>query len=74
MSEDLTPKKLKALIKFQRKFSLLKKNTDVINRKIYFYKEILMSMINNLSLCNNLKLFQETESMYMSILNEITAN
>jgi len=71
MSEDLTPKKLKALIKFQRKFSLLKKNTDVINQKVYFYKEILMSMINNLSLCNNLKLFQETESMYMSILNEI---
>ena len=71
MSDDLTQQKLKALIKFQKKFIMLKKNNELINQQIYFYKEILMSMINNLSFCNNLKLFQESDSTYMSILNEI---
>ena len=72
MSDDLLqPKKLKALIKFQKKFILYKNQTDIINQQLYFYKEILMSMINNLSYCNNLKLFLETESNYLSILNEI---
>ena len=71
MSEDLTPENLKALIKFQKRFLFYKKETELINQNIYFFKEILMSMINNLSYCNNLRLFQETESNYMSILNEI---
>jgi len=71
MSEDLTPENLKALIKFQKNFLFYKKKTELINQEIYFFKEILMSMINNLSYCNNLRLFQETESNYISILNEI---
>jgi len=71
MSEDLTPENLKALIKFQKNFLFYKKETEMINQQVYFFKEVLMSMINNLSFCNNLRLFQETESNYMSILNEI---
>jgi ATP-dependent Lon protease len=67
MSEDFP----KGMIKFQRKFLYFKKETEIINQQVYFYKEILMSMINNLSFCNNLKIFQETESTYISILSEI---
>ena len=68
MSEDFP---LKSIIKFQRNFLYYKKETESINHQIYFYKEVLMSMINNLSFCNNLKIFQETESTYISILSEI---
>ena len=68
MSEDFP---LKGIIKFQRNFLFYKKETESINHQIYFYKEVLMSMINNLSFCNNLKIFQETESTYISILSEI---
>jgi len=68
MSEDFP---LKGIIKFQRNFLFYKKETELINHQIYFFKEVLMSMINNLSFCNNLKIFQETESTYISILGEI---
>jgi hypothetical protein len=47
------------LIKFKKKVVKFKRKMDEINQKIYFYKDILMSMINNLSHCNSLKIFQE---------------
>ena len=44
---------------------------DTLNIKLLFLREILMSMINNLSVCNNLKIYQDTDSNYMGILNEL---
>ena len=44
---------------------------DEINQKIYFYKDVLMSMINNLSYCNSLKIFQESEANNLAVLNEL---
>ena len=68
MSEDFP---LKGIIKFQRNFLFYKKETELINHQIYFFKEVLMSMINNLSFCNNLKIFQDTDSNYIGILSEL---
>ena len=59
------------LIKFKKKVVKFKRKMDEINQKIYFYKDILMSMINNLSHCNSLKIFQDSESTNLSILTEL---
>lgn len=71
MSEKTNIETLNSIITFQRKYRFLKKELDLINQKITFFKDILMSMINNLSFCNNLRIFQDTDSNYMSILNEL---
>jgi ATP-dependent Lon protease len=71
MSDNITLEKLNSLINFQRKFRFLKKEVEVMNNKLTFFKDILMSMINNLSYCNNLKVFQDTDSSYMAILGEL---
>jgi hypothetical protein len=57
MLENLSFDKIKIFIKFKKKIILLKKEIDLLNQKIYFYKDILMSMINNLSYCNTIKIF-----------------
>jgi ATP-dependent Lon protease len=36
-----------------------------------FYKDYLIGMLNNLALLNNIKLFQDTEYLYLAILNEL---
>lgn len=36
-----------------------------------FYKDYLIGMLNNLALLNNMKLFQETDNLYLVILNEL---
>jgi hypothetical protein len=59
------------LIKFKKKIVFFKRKMDEINQKLYFYKDILMSMTNNLSYCNSLKIFQDSESTNLSILNEL---
>ena len=41
--------KLHGFIKFRKKFIEFKRKLDVFNQQIYFYKDILMGMINNLS-------------------------
>jgi len=71
MSENLPFEKMNSLVKFQRQFRFLKEELDSINLKLGFLRDILMSMINNLSFCNNLKIFQDTDSNYMGILNEL---
>ena len=70
MSDNITLKKLSSLIKIQRKFRFLKNEIDSKNKKITFYKLVLVSMINNLTYCNNLKIFQDINSSYMAILDE----
>jgi ATP-dependent Lon protease len=59
------------LIKFKKKLIKFKRKIDEINQKIYFYKDVLMSMINNLSYCNSLKIFQESEANNLAVLNEL---
>ena len=71
MSDNITLNKLSSLIKIQRKFRFLKNNLDEKNKKLSFYKLILTSMINNLNYCNNLKIFQNIDSSYMAILEEL---
>ena len=41
------------------------------NYKLLFYKDYHISMINNLSILSNIRLFQEMEQVYMSIINEL---
>ena len=41
------------------------------NYKLLFYKDYHISMINNLSALSNIRLFQEMEQVYMSIINEL---
>jgi hypothetical protein len=55
MFENLSDDKLTVFIKFKKKILLLKKELDLLNQKLYFYKDVFMSMINNLSILNELK-------------------
>ena len=71
MSDNINLKKLSSLIKIQRKFRFLKNEIDSKNKKITFYKLVLESMINNLTYCNNLKIFQDINSSYIVILGEL---
>jgi ATP-dependent Lon protease len=62
---------MEPLIKFKRIFIYFKKKVDLLNNKIYFYKDVLLSMINNLSFCNSIKIFQDTEANNLAIINEL---
>ncbi len=59
------------IIKMQRKYRTLKSEINALNYSVTFQKDYLMSMINNLSTMNTLKLYQDTDSLFMSILNEL---
>ena len=59
-----------SLTKFQRRCRFLSNELKDINNKLIFYKDILMSMLNNLSYLNKIKVFQNTESHNMIILEE----
>lgn len=71
MSNIIPFEKMNFIIKFQRKFRFLKDEIQSRNIKLIFLKDFLMSMINNLSFCNNLKIFQDTDSNYIGILSEL---
>jgi ATP-dependent Lon protease len=53
-------------------YSRLKDIMDDNNILFSFYKKYLMSMAKNLSYMNSIKLYQDTDSMFMSILEELT--
>ena len=71
MTENITLKNLNSIILIQKKYCFLKKELEQINTTIYFYKDVLLSMINNLSYLNNINLYQEVEHYYISILNKL---
>ena len=71
MTDKISYNQLKSICAFQRKFRLLKKRIRIYNNKVIFYKEILMSMLNNLSYCNSIQLYQFTELSYINILTEL---
>ena len=60
-----------SLTKFQRRCRFLSNELKNINNKLIFYKDILMSMLNNLNYLNKIKVFQNTESHNMIILEEL---
>jgi ATP-dependent Lon protease len=63
--------KIDLIIKLQQKFKTLKLEIIKLNDLISFQREYLISMINNLSLLNNLKLYQDTDSLFLTIINEL---
>ena len=71
MSEKITFTMINALSHFQRKYRFLRLEVDLINKQIVFYKDVLMSMVNNLSYLNNYNIFDSTESHNLVILNEV---
>ena len=71
MSNNIPFEKMNFIIKFQRKFRFLKDEIHNVNIKLIFLRDFLMGMINNLSFCNNLKIFQDTDSNYIGILSEL---
>lgn len=58
-------------IKKNTKYVNLKDELYSLNHSILFQRDYLISMINNLSQMNNYKLFQESDTLYMNILNEL---
>ena len=61
----------RGIIKIQRKYRNLKSEINSLNYSVSFQRDYLMSMINNLSSMNNLKLYQDTDALFMSILQEL---
>ena len=71
MLDKLSIDNKQAFVKLEKKYIFLKKYCTKINEQSYFMKEILLSMITNLTYCNNIKIFQDTDANYLSILNEL---
>ena len=71
MTENLSLEKINALSLFQRKFRFMKDEMSKINNKIIFFKDTIMSMLNNLNNLNINKIYENTNSNYILILEEI---
>ena len=69
--ENLSFEKINSISIFQRRFRFLKKELSVINNRVIFYKDILMSMLNNLTYLNNFNIYHNTDSYNLLIINEI---
>ena len=71
MTENLTLAKVEAIMLFQRRFRFINNELKKMNERITFYQDTLLSMTNNLLFLNNKKIFHNTDSHYIIILNEI---
>ena len=67
----LSLEKMNSICSFQRRYRFLKSELSRINNRIMFFKDILMSMLNNLTYLNNFNIFQNTDSYNLLIINEI---
>ena len=67
MVENLSLKKINSICNFQKRFRFLRNEIKSLNLKIIFYKDVVMSMLNNLNYLNNLKIFENTDSHYLVI-------
>jgi len=63
--------KISSISNFQRRFRFLKIEVSRLNTQVMFYKDILMSMLNNLTYLNNFNIFQNTDSYNLLIINEL---
>ena len=55
----------------QNRYFILKRNLNNLNNSLYFQKDYLISMINNLSHMNSLKLYQDMDYLFISMLEEL---
>ena len=62
---------IEIIVKIQKKYRFLRLKINKLNKIISFQRDYLISMINNLSTFNNIKLYQDTESLFIIILNEL---
>ena len=60
-----------SIIKIQRRYKTIKSEINSLNYSVSFQRDYLISMINNLSSLNTIKLFQETDSLYVQLLKEL---
>ena len=58
-------------MKTYKKYLKHKTKKDKLCYLTLFYRDYLISMVNNLSELNNIKLYQNTESLYNTILSEL---
>ncbi len=61
----------KNIIKNNRRYKTLKSEINSLNYSISFQRDFLISMLNNLSNMNNIKLYQDSDSLFTTILNEL---
>ena len=59
------------IVKIQRRYKTIKSEINSLNYSVSFQRDYLISMINNLSSLNTIKLFQETDSLYVQLLKEL---
>jgi hypothetical protein len=71
MESNIGLNNITLISRIQRRYRFLATEIKDINNKLIFYKDILMSMLNNLNYLNKIKVFQNTESHNMIILEEL---
>ena len=54
-----------------RKYKPIKFEINLLNLSVGFKRDYLISMMNNLSYLNSLKIYNDSESLYLSILEEL---
>ena len=68
----MSSKKLEdSIVKIQIRYKTIKSEINSLNYSVSFQRDYLISMINNLSSLNAIKLFQETDSLYVHLLKEL---
>jgi len=60
-----------SIVKIQRRYKTIKSEINSLNYSVSFQRDYLISMINNLSSLNTIKLFQENDSLYVQLLKEL---
>merc|ERR1711871_217010 len=71
MTKKLSVDKVLKIIEFQRRYRFLRIEINKINETRMFCSDILLSMVNNLTTCNNSKIFRGTDSLYIKALDEL---
>ena len=71
MSKNLSIDKISKIIEFQRRYRFVRSEINKINERRMFFSDILLSMVNNLTTCNNSKIFRNTDSLYVKALDEL---
>ena len=71
MNRKVSFNTLNSILYFQRRFRFIKNEIETINNRVVFFRDIVMSMLNNLNYLNSVKIFQNTKSHNILILEEI---
>jgi ATP-dependent Lon protease len=64
-------KSINKISKIQRNYRTLRSQMVEHNLNVAFYRDYLISMVNNLSYLNNIKLYQDTDSLFITLLDEL---